>query len=61
MTGDLTAIEVVPDGDIREHCSSEDCDCIPTIKSYSDGIWMLIHNAFDGREFGEKGNIERGH
>lgn len=61
LTDDLIAVEVIPDQDVKEHTSSENCDCIPIYRSHRDGVVVLIHNAFDGREYGEKGNRERGH
>lgn len=54
-TGELLSVEVTPEGDLKLHISSQDCDCIPSFQ-YPGGIPMLIHNSFDGRE----NNSERG-
>lgn len=56
LSGQLLSIEVTPECDLKLHISSQDCDCLPSLK-YPEGIPMLIHNSFDGRE----NNSERGH
>lgn len=62
-TDKLTALplgyEVVPMNDSRRHISSPDCACLPEIH-FENGMTMLVHNAFDGRELAEEGNEERG-
>ncbi len=55
----ITHIEITPESDARSHKSSEDCDCIPVLEN-ENGVAILIHNAFDGREMNERGNAERG-
>lgn len=59
LTGDLVAVEVVPLDDLRQHVSDENCECLPEFKA-SNGAPMLVHNAFDGREFSEPDNMVKG-
>lgn len=59
LTGLMTALEVVPENDIRTHISSENCPCIPAL-SQEKGAMILVHNSFDGRESLESNNKERG-
>ncbi len=54
-------IHVLPINDSKEHEESEICSCKPEIKTHSKdgtefGSWMIIHNAFDGREWNELGD-----
>jgi hypothetical protein len=58
LTLEVLKIEVTPENDLTPHISSLDCLCIPEMKD-QDGVQMLVHNAFDGREVNE--NHERGH
>jgi hypothetical protein len=58
LTLEVTKIEVTPEEDLKNHVSSPDCDCIPELRD-QDGVLMLIHNSFDGREVLEAN--ERGH
>jgi hypothetical protein len=51
----IILVEVTPENDIREHVVSQDCDCIPVMQHNMEGIPILIHNAFDGRE-DDRGN-----
>lgn len=60
-TSRLVAVEVIPVNDIAQHVSNEDCACIPECKSDADGVPMLIHAAFDGRELSEAGSKEKDH
>lgn len=42
---------VYPCGDRTEHdLNNENCDCQPQVEYPRDGIKMIVHNAFDGRE-----------
>ena len=52
-------VEVSPENDIKDHITSEDCECIPTLERTIEGLPLLIHNAFDGRE--DCTTYERGH
>ena len=52
LSRELLAVEVLPVEDICPHQSNEACTCIPTL-SRSNGVLMLVHNAFDGREINE--------
>lgn len=51
-------VEVTPENDIAEHITSEDCECIPRMDVNIEGIPVMIHNSFDGREVDE--SHERG-
>lgn len=42
--------EVVPEQDIKEHHSSEECPCEPNIQQLQGNYIMISHNAWDGRE-----------
>lgn len=52
-------IHVIPLDDLKEHVESEDCECHPTVK-YVPGGMLIAHNSFDGREFFEKWEDEKG-
>lgn len=52
----MSALHVVPVGDLIEHDTTEDCICGPVAKLYEeleDGgdAWILTHSSLDGREF----------
>jgi hypothetical protein len=49
LTQRVLGIEVSPKGDIKPHISDEMCECCPKIETIN-GVPMLIHNSFDGRE-----------
>lgn len=53
LTLELVRVEVTPEGDLQIHISSPDCDCIPELKD-QDGVLILVHNSFDGRELQER-------
>ena len=59
LTGELLAIEILPVNGARRHKEGEgadECDCIPALKQFKwlcFSVPMLVHNAFDGREFNE--------
>lgn len=59
LTLEVTQVEVTPEQDLRAHISSEDCECIPELTNDREGVPMLIHNSFDGREVLEAN--EHGH
>ncbi|MCY0959979.1 hypothetical protein [Streptomyces sp. H27-H5] len=50
----MSALHVVPIGDLVEHVSEDDCLCEPTAKPVKadDGSidWLMIHHSLDGRE-----------
>jgi len=58
LTQKVTEIEITPEGDLKSHDSSTNCECIPRL-TYEHGVRIVIHNAYDGREIAE--NHERGH
>lgn len=60
LTRRIVAVEVEPAADLKPHRSEEDCECVPVCKEVN-GVAMLIHNAFDGREFSEPNHQEKGH
>ena len=49
----VNLVEVVPEMDIREHVTCVSCECIPIMSSNIQGIPLLVHNSFDGRESNE--------
>lgn len=48
--GDTLRIHVLPLNDIKDHNESKFCKCEPRVEE--DGK-LIIHNAYDGREFFE--------
>lgn len=52
LTLEVVRIEVTPEEDLLSHISSLKCDCIPELTD-REGIPMLVHNSFDGREIEE--------
>ncbi len=56
LTGVAIAIEILPINDLAEHVSNADCPCLPqSAVQYSAPV--LIHNAFDGREYDERSEL----
>lgn len=49
---------VLPNADIKPHAQAEACKCEPRIETQPNGNKIVVHNAWDGREFKE---IEDGH
>lgn len=49
LTQRVVGIEVAPKDDLWPHISDEFCECCPAIEVV-EGVPMLIHNSFDGRE-----------
>jgi hypothetical protein len=47
-------VHTLPVGDLIAHMSAEDCPCLPTVEPVpaEDGSmgWLIVHNAWDGRE-----------
>lgn len=50
-------MHVLPINDLREHVRSMTCPCQPYKEMVKAG-WMIVHNAFDGREFNEQAEQE---
>jgi hypothetical protein len=54
----VTALHVVPVGDLIEHVLSGDCPCGPADKPVErdDGStgWLAVHHSLDGRELNEE-------
>lgn len=48
-------IHVVPINDTKEHDESMACHCRPEIQP-QEGNYVIVHNAFDGREWKELSN-----
>ena len=48
-------LHVYPLDDLKEHCCDGDgvCDCMPRYEVV-DGTTLVIHNAWDGREYLEE-------
>lgn len=53
-TSEGDTYHVIPVGDLKEHNSDGKlCHCKPRLEKEGDG-WVVIHNAYDGREFFEE-------
>lgn len=45
---------VFPVNDIKPHdTEGPACHCIPTIHDHADGVILILHNSFDGREWSD--------
>lgn len=44
-------VHVIPAKDLKDHIASSGCQCTPAQDDQVPDLW--IHNAYDGREFGE--------
>ena len=56
-------VRVLPVNDLKPHLESAACKCAPRVESAESGT-VVIHNAYDGREFYEGEEDEsksRGH
>lgn len=53
---------IEPLNDLKSHnTNSMACDCNPTLeRTENDDGWLVIHNAWDGREYREKDNKKYG-
>lgn len=40
---------VLPNNDLKEHCTKSTCECCPTL-IIENGEMIFIHNSYDGRE-----------
>lgn len=47
---------VIPLDDIKEHIESIDCHCDPASEKQDNGIIVVIHHSYDGREWVEQAN-----
>lgn len=50
----LTSINILPINDLLEHDESDECDCHPKVEYDGEGVKIIIHNSYDGREYFEK-------
>jgi hypothetical protein len=58
---DETFIQVLPVNDLKSHNEAgEFCHCEPRLERYPNKI-IVIHNAYDGREFTEIDRQTTGH
>ena len=48
----MNKIHILPMNDLKEHDESMACACRPEIKDEGNG-YIIIHNAYDGREWKE--------
>ena len=46
-------IQVIPDGEENNHYFDVKCGCYPRNSTTLQGVPMVIHNSFDGREIFE--------
>lgn len=48
-------VHVYPLNDAKEHVQrGEYCHCAPQVRKQEDGSVVVVHNAYDGREFYEQ-------
>lgn len=53
----MNDLHVVPNNDLREHETSQDCWCRPVVDQQESGVWL--HNSMDRREHTkEKGTLQ---
>lgn len=53
----MNKYHVLPVNDIREHQENGViCECKPEIRIEDEENWLIIHNAWDGREWTELAN-----
>lgn len=52
-----TTVNTMPEDDIRVHFEGLDCHCVPLVRRHPNAV-QVIHNSFDGREFGEEGEMQ---
>jgi hypothetical protein len=45
---------VLPVGDLVPHREHEDCACGPRIEVQPNGVAVIVHNSWDGRELEER-------
>lgn len=45
---------VIPIGDIKAHVTSINCKCSPASEVQDNGITVIIHHSYDGREWVEQ-------
>lgn len=50
----MSTVHVLPLNDLKEHTQSDDCECHPKIEYVGEGGKVVVHNAYDGREFLEQ-------
>ena len=56
-----STIHVYPLDDLREHdTESDNCPCQPRIEYVGEGGKVVVHNAWDKREFLERWEEEKG-
>jgi hypothetical protein len=46
-------INVLPINDIQTHSHHALCSCNPKVETTPEGDFLIIHNAFDGRDLEE--------
>lgn len=52
----LRNFHIIPIGDLREHCESPDCWCVPTQDDEEPQLY--IHRSMDKREHYETGELK---
>lgn len=45
-----THLQIIPMNDVVAHDDNEDCACLPAVEETDHHLWMITHNAWDGRE-----------
>jgi hypothetical protein len=46
-------INIIPINDLQPHIENDMCNCKPIVK-IKNGIFIIIHNSYDRREFKEQ-------
>ncbi len=49
----IESIHVTPLNDLKKHSEDFGCECKPKMVP-ENGVWIVVHNSFDGREVMEK-------
>lgn len=56
LNGQLVAVEIIPVDDLLPHVSNSECACLPET-GFQGTAKILVHSAFDGREFLERDSV----
>lgn len=54
MGAPIETINVLPVNDLKPHIESPACKCQPSVEAVENGGRVIVHNAWDGREFHEQ-------
>lgn len=54
-------VHVLPVDDLKPHIESAACKCQPRVDTVRNGNRVVVHNSYDGREFFEEAEEDKGH